>query len=147
MTQRLVHFLLVEDDDAHAKLISRTLEQNRISNRLDRVVDGEAALEFLEQRGAFADARRPDIVLLDLKLPKLDGHEVLGRIKGNPRLASLPVVVLTTSDAEADRLRAYELHANSYLVKPVDFERLRQMVADLSLYWGLWNRPAPEPGP
>src|SRR5690606_31762487 len=94
---------------------------------------------FLRRQGAHAEAERPDVVLLDLKLPKVDGLEVLAAIRADEELRDLPVVVLTTSDAEADRERAYEHHVNSYLVKPVDFEKFRQMVNDLSLYWGVWN--------
>lgn len=140
----LVRFLLVEDEDDHAEIVLRTLTQNRIGNGIERVRDGAEALAFLRKEGEFADRQRPDVILLDLKLPKVDGHEVLAEVKQDPALLKIPVVVLTTSDAETDRAKAYEHHANSYLVKPVDFERFRQMVADLSLYWGVWNRPAPD---
>lgn len=138
---RLVHFLLVEDDDDHAMLVTRSLQRSRVSNQVDRVSDGEAALSYLRQKGEFA-GRQPDVVLLDLKLPKVDGHEVLRQIKEDPTLRQIPIVVLTTSQAEIDRARAYEHHANSYLVKPVNFERFQQMIEDLNLYWGVWNIPA-----
>jgi CheY-like chemotaxis protein len=131
----------VEDDDDHAEIVLRTLRRNRVANALYRVADGEAAMAFLRQEGEHAGLTRPDIILLDLKLPKIDGHEVLTIIKNDPELLSIPVVVLTTSDAESDRLRAYKLHANSYVVKPVNFARFRQMVTDLSLYWGIWSTP------
>jgi CheY-like chemotaxis protein len=141
MEGRLFHFLLVEDDDDHAAIVLRTLQRNRVSNTVDRVADGEQALHYLRQQPPYVGRPRPDVILLDLKLPKLDGHEVLAAIKAEPALRSIPTVVLTTSDAEIDRLRAYSNHANSYLVKPVDFQRFRQMVEDLNLYWGVWNQP------
>src|SRR5690606_24500907 len=99
-------------------------------------------LDYVRRQGRFADVRRPDVILLDLKLPKVNGHEVLAAIKDDPDLCSIPVVVLTTSSAETDRLKAYRHHANSYLVKPINFSRFRQMVSDLSLYWGVWNQPS-----
>jgi CheY-like chemotaxis protein len=144
MEAKLVHFLLVEDDDSHAEITIRSLKRNRVSNTVDRVSDGVQALEYLRQQGAFQGRPRPDVVLLDLKLPKRDGHEVLAEIKDDLELQAIPVVILTTSDAESDRAKAYHHHANSYLVKPLDFDRFRQMVNDLSLYWGVWNRPTSE---
>ena len=141
MSPRLLHFLLVEDDDDHAEIVTRTFRQNHIGNTIDRVADGVQALQYVRRQGAYAGRPRPDVILLDLNLPKVDGHEVLDAIKSDPDLKCIPVVVLTTSDAETDRAKAYEHHANSYVVKPVDFVRLRQMVNDLSLYWGLWNQP------
>ena len=144
MQPKLLHFLLVEDDDDHATIMIRTLRQNRIANAVDRVADGMQAMAYLRQEGQYREKPRPDIVLLDLKLPRMDGHEVLAAIKEDERLRSIPVVVLTTSDAESDRARAYDHHANSYLVKPVDFERFRQMANELSLYWGVWNEPVPD---
>lgn len=141
MTSRIVHFLLVEDDDAHAELIMMALAQNRVTNTVFRVSDGEEALAYLRHRPPYADCPRPDVVLLDLKLPRVDGHEVLQHLKDDPDLSLIPVVVLTTSAAEADRARAYQNHANSYLVKPVDFDKFNQMVQDLKLYWCIWNQP------
>jgi CheY-like chemotaxis protein len=132
-----IRFLLIEDDDGHAAITIRSLEQNRGTTVVDRVADGEQALAYLGAPGR----PQPDVILLDLNLPKVGGHEVLARIKTDPRLCTIPVVVLTTSDAETDRARAYREHANSYLVKPIDFERFRQMVRELSLYWGVWNQP------
>ena len=136
----VIRVLLVEDDDGHAKITVRSLQQNRVTNVVDRVVDGVEAMAYLRQQGPFGDRPRPDVILLDLKLPRMDGHEVLAQIKRDPELKTIPVIVLTTSDAEGDRARAYDEHANSYLVKPVDFEKFRQMVNDLSFYWGVWNR-------
>jgi CheY-like chemotaxis protein len=134
---RLLRFLLVEDDDDHAKIVARSLTRERISNSVERVRDGVEALEYL--RGG--KNLPPDVILLDLKLPRKDGHELLADLKADPELRSIPVSVLTTSDAEIDRTKAYMLHANSYLVKPLDAQQFRRMVQDLSLYWGIWNRP------
>ena len=126
----MITFLLVEDDDTHAHLVTRSLAKSRVANRVHRVTDGVEAIEFLKQRGVHANQDRPDVVLLDLKLPKIDGHEVLARIKNDPDLMKIPVVVMTTSDAESDRAKAYQHHANSYVVKPVDFEKFRQKLYD-----------------
>lgn len=142
MDRDLIRFLLVEDDDDHAFLVERNLDRERVGNVLTRVKDGADALAYLRAEAPFEDRELPNVILLDLRLPKLDGHEVLKVIKADPELAKIPVVVMTTSDAERDRAMAYELHVNSYLVKPLDFEQFRQMVRDLSLYWGVWNQPA-----
>lgn len=146
MSRKLLNFLLVEDELDHAHLITRNLEKERISNEITHVDDGEKALKYLRKETPYEDAIRPDIILLDLKLPKVDGLQVLSEIKKDSELSAIPVVILTTSDAESDRLRAYEEHANSYVVKPVDFDKFKQMVRDLSLYWGVWNVPAPDSG-
>ncbi len=140
MKTKLIRFLLVEDDDDHAELVQMALAENRVTNVVDRVSDGEEALAYLRQEGAFTGKPRPDIVLLDLKLPKVDGHEVLERVKTDESLRTIPIVVLTTSLAEADKAKAYYSHTNSYLVKPLDFEKFQQLVKDLNLYWGLWNQ-------
>jgi CheY-like chemotaxis protein len=141
MTKGLVTFLLVEDDDTHAHLVKRSLEKARVANELFRVADGIEAMTFLRQRDEHADKPRPDVVLLDLKLPKMNGHEVLAEIKRQPELRLIPVVIMTTSDTETDREKAYEHRANSYVVKPVNYEKFRQLVDDLCLYWGVWNEP------
>jgi len=150
MAEQLLRFLLVEDDDIHAHLVMRSihahlvmrsLEQARVTNHVVRVADGQQAIDYLRQAGEFAGEPRPEIILLDLKLPKVDGHEVLSVIKTDETLRMIPVVVMTTSDAETDRAKAYEHHANSYVVKPVDFDKFRKLVEDLSLYWGVWNKP------
>ncbi|MCM2280764.1 MAG: response regulator [Bdellovibrionaceae bacterium] len=138
---KLVSFLLVEDDDDHAQLVIRSLARNRITNQVHHVRDGAEAIDFLYKRGRYELRQLPDIILLDLKLPKIDGHEVLRRIKGDPLLKVIPVVILTTSAAEQDRSIAYESYANSYLVKPLDFNSFRKMAEDLNLYWGVWNQP------
>jgi CheY-like chemotaxis protein len=141
MSKKLVTFLLVEDDDTHAHLVVRSLSRARVANEVFRVKDGVEATAFLRQEREYADKPRPDVVLLDLQLPKMDGHEVLAVIKQDQDLKRIPVVVMTTSDTETDREQAYEHHANSYVVKPVDFEKFRKLVDDLSLYWGVWNEP------
>lgn len=138
---RLVSFLLVEDDDDHAQLVIRSLENNRVTNGINRVKDGAEALDYLFQRGKYKNQVLPDIILLDLKLPKVDGHEVLRRAKSDPHLKVIPIVILTTSAAESDKAMAYEEHANSYLVKPLDFNSFRKMAEELNLYWGVWNQP------
>jgi len=142
MQAKLLHFLLAEDDDDHAELILQSLRRNRIGNSIDRVRDGAEALDYLRRVGSYADKPRPDVLLLDLNMPRLGGHEVLAQIKNDPDLCCIPAVILTTSNAESDRLRAYKLHANSYLVKPLNFEDFTKIVQELSLYWGVWNAPA-----
>lgn len=140
---RLVRFLLVEDDEDHAALVKRSLTRSRIANEVQHVADGVMALKYLRGEDPYTDRRLPDVVLLDLNLPKLSGHDVLAAIRSERQLEHLPIVILTTSDAETDRAMAYEHHANSYVVKPLDFSQFRKLVDDLSLYWGVWNRPPP----
>ena len=141
MTTRPRHFLLVEDDDAHAELILLGLEEYQVANTVDRVADGAAALAYVRREGEHAHARLPDVILLDLRLPKVDGHEVLEVLKADDDLRAIPVVVLSTSATDADKARAYRNHANSYLVKPLDFEKFQQMIRELKLYWAVWNEP------
>lgn len=138
---RIVHFLLVEDNVDHADLVVKTFHRKRLQNTIDHVEDGDSALAYLNREGRYANAKRPDVVLLDLKLPGIDGLEVLERIKANDSLQSIPVVVLTTSEAERDRAQAYRRRANSYVVKPIDFTRLMEIVDHLQLYWGICNAP------
>lgn len=137
---RPLQILLIEDDDDHAELALHALEQHDGSHQAIRVTDGAEALDYLHARGAYAGAARPDLVLLDLNLPKVGGLEVLDRIKSDIDLRRIPVVVLTTSDAEEDRREAYARYANSYLVKPVSFAKFEAMIQRLSDYWGRWNR-------
>jgi len=135
--------LLVEDDPAHAEIVRRNLEGSRIANRMEHVADGQAALDYLYRRNGFSDpatSPRPGIILLDLRLPKVDGLEVLKTIKSDPELLRIPVVVLTTSAAEADKARAYGSHANSYLVKPVEFSHFVELLETLGYYWLVWNQ-------
>lgn len=134
---RQVRILLVEDNDDHAELVTRCLQESGEELQLFRVSDGEEAIDWLDAR---AQAELPELVLLDLRLPKVDGIEVLAHIKENPRLCALPVVILTTSDAEIDVAKAYGSHANSYVVKPFDYARLREVVQTLGIYWLDVNR-------
>jgi len=134
--------MLVEDNIDHAELVIRTLEEHRISNRVRHFLDGQSALDYLFQRGEFAgqaDYIRPHVILLDLRLPRVDGIDVLKAIKEDDDLKTIPVVVLTTSEAEKDVARAYYNHANSYLVKPVGFEEFKKLMDDLGFYWLSWN--------
>ncbi|NNF41882.1 MAG: response regulator [Phycisphaerales bacterium] len=142
MPPPVAHILVVEDDIDHTTLIMRALEEHGITDSIARVGDGEAAIDYLEQRNAYADpqsATRPHLVLLDLNLPKYSGLEVLRYIKTSSHLNTIPVVILTTSDAETDRLRAYDEHANAYVTKPVDFDRFSAMIRDLGQFWAVWN--------
>jgi len=134
--------LLVEDNPAHAEMVIRSFETNRVANTINHVVDGEQALEYLNNEGAYKDKDKyelPHVILLDLRLPKIDGLEVLATIKDSDRLKSIPVVILTTSAAEIDVAKAYKHHANSYLVKPIDFDSFTNMMDDLGYYWLAWN--------
>lgn len=136
------NILLVEDNDDDVQLTRRALEKAHIGNPLIVVRDGAAALEYL-----FDDnLPHPCLILLDINLPKLDGHEVLKRLRANARTKLLPVVMLTTSDEESDRLRSYSLGCNSYVRKPVDFARFVEAVKQLGLYWIILNRPPPSGG-
>ncbi len=134
--------LLVEDNPAHAELIIRGLTDGRIANRVVHVSDGEEALDYLFRGGNYADPEtspRPNLILLDLRLPRVDGLEVLKKIRTSS-LNGMPVVILTTSEADADMARAYEYNASSYLVKPLDFTKFKTMLDDLGFYWLCWNR-------
>jgi CheY-like chemotaxis protein len=138
--------LLVEDNPDHAELITRSFEEHRVVNRIFHVADGEAALDYLFQRNAYADpssSPRPHVILLDLRLPKIDGLEVLKEIKASAELRRIPVVALTTSESERDMTGAYNRHVNSYLVKPVDFDKFGKLMDDLGFYWLAWNRKPP----
>lgn len=136
-----IHFLLVEDDADHADLVIMSLAENNVANTLSHVSDGAAAMEYLQREGEYTDSQRPDLILLDLKLPKLNGHEVLERVKADDSLKSIPVVILTTSTHENDVDLAYSHYANSFLTKPVDFSQFHKMIRDLGLYWSVWNAP------
>jgi CheY-like chemotaxis protein len=134
--------LLVEDDPAHAEIVIRNLEGFRVANCLIHVEDGQKALDYLYRRGEFDNpesAPRPGLILLDLRLPKVDGLEVLETVKSDPDLCQIPVVVLTTSATEMDMVRAYKSHANSYLVKPVEFQDFMEMMKVIGYYWLAWN--------
>lgn len=126
-----IEVLLVEDDPGDELMTREAFEENKVRNNLHVARDGEEALDFLNRRGQYADAPRPDLVLLDLNLPKFDGRQVLAEIKADENLRTIPVVVLTTSAAEEDILRSYQLHANAYVTKPVDFARFIQVVRQI----------------
>ena len=130
--------LLVEDNEGHAELVRRSLAEHRVANRIIWVDNGEKALHYLQHQEEYreaAESPRPDLILLDLRLPRMDGLDVLRYIKGVPEFQRIPVVVLTSSAAETDIARAYELHANSYIVKPVDFLKFTELMEDLGYYW------------
>lgn len=142
MNGEAIVILLVEDEEAHAEIVRRNFKASRIANRLIHVADGEAALDYLYQRNEFSDpatSPRPGIILLDLRLPKIDGLEVLQTIKTDPKLTAILVVILTTSQTEADIAKACNNHANSYLVKPVDFTKFSELMETFNLYWLAWN--------
>ncbi|MDQ1620509.1 MAG: hypothetical protein QOE19_3078 [Actinomycetota bacterium] len=128
---RQIEVLLVEDDPGDVLMTREAFQDYKVANRLHVVHDGADAMAFLRCEGDFAGAPRPDLVLLDLNLPRMDGREVLQAIKSDAELASIPVVVLTTSEAEEDVLRSYSLHANAYVTKPVDFERFIEVVRQI----------------
>jgi CheY-like chemotaxis protein len=132
---RPVEILLVEDNPGDVRLAEEALIDARMANNLRVVSDGVAALAYLRREGPYENAPRPDLVLLDLNLPKKDGREVLGEIKEDPDLRTIPVVVLTTSDAEVDVVRSYELHANAYVRKPVDFDAFIEVIRTIEDFW------------
>ena len=136
-----VKFLLVEDDDSHAKLIMYAFNKNNIANEIDRISNGYEVMPYLKQEGEFKDKRLPGVILLDLNIPGIDGLNVLKSIKTSAEFQHIPIVILTTSKSLSDRQQAYSNYVNSYLVKPVNFQKFHQMIKDLGLYWGLWNVP------
>lgn len=136
----LQQLLVVEDNDDHAELLAQCLEGQEIADEVLRARDGEEALRILSDT-----TRRPDLILLDLNLPRISGLEVLRHVKRDPRIREVPVVVLTTSDSESDRTSAYRFQANSYLIKHIDFIQFQEQVHEIGLYWGTMNRPAPLP--
>ena len=135
MKAELIEVLLVEDDPGDVMLIREAFEDHELVNRLSVVGDGVEAMSYLRREAPYADAVRPHLVLLDLNLPRMDGTDVLGAIKADPALASIPVIVLTTSQAEEDVLRSYELHANAYITKPVEFEQFSQVVRQIDEFF------------
>jgi CheY-like chemotaxis protein len=133
--ERPVEILLVEDSPSDTELTVEALREAKIRNHLSTVEDGVQAVEFLRREGKFAAAPRPDLIMLDLNLPRKDGREVLAEIKSDDSLKTIPVVVLTTSRAEQDVLRAYQHHANCYIAKPVDFEKFLNVVRSIESFW------------
>jgi two-component system response regulator len=144
MIENSIEILLVEDNPNDVELALHALKKNNLTNHIQVVRDGAEALEFLFSSGAFAGRAfnlPPKVILLDLKLPKVDGMEVLRRVKSDPRTRSIPVVVLTSSREERDIVESYKLGVNSYIIKPVDFEQFTEAVRQLGLYWLLLNQP------
>lgn len=146
MKREEVEILLVEDNPDDLELAMFALRKNNLANRIQVARDGEEALDFLFCRGAFADRSfesPPRVVLLDLKLPKVDGLEVLREVKSDPRTKSIPVVVMTSSNQQRDMVEGYHLGVNSYIQKPVDFDKFRQIIKDLGFYWLVINQSPP----
>ena len=141
-TEPLV-LLLVEDNDAHAEMVMRSFSQHDVGSRIIHLSDGQKALDYVFRKGEYVDTTkypRPHCILLDLRLPRVDGIEVLRRIKADEATRKTPVVVMTTSAADKDITRAYEYNANSYVVKPMDFDRFETLMRDLGFYWLTWNQ-------
>jgi len=139
-----VEIILIEDNQFEAELAISALEKNNLSNKLIHIDDGEEALEFIFSDGKYAKRKSlppPKLILLDLKLPKVDGLQILKLIKANEDTKAIPVVILTSSQEEKDIVESYQLGANSYLVKPVNFESFSKAIADLGFYWLLLNQP------
>ncbi|MWV38880.1 response regulator [Natrialba sp. INN-245] len=134
-TPERAQILLVEDNPGDVRLTEEAFKQGRIENDLHVVTDGNQALEFLGRDGRYEDAPRPDLILLDLNLPRTDGEEVLEQLKDDPNLRSIPVIVLTSSRAEEDIVKSYELHANAYLTKPVDPDEFIDAVRAFEKFW------------
>ena len=130
-----IQVLLVEDNPGDVRLTKEALKEGKLLNQLTVVGDGVEALSFLRKEGKYADAVQPELILLDLNLPKKDGREVLAEIKADPKLRRIPVVVLTTSSAEEDILKIYDLHANCYITKPVDLEQFMGVVKSIEDFW------------
>ncbi|MEX1137613.1 MAG: response regulator [Balneolales bacterium] len=139
-----IEILLIEDNKHDAELTLRALKKHQITNKLIHLKDGAEALDFIFAKGAYSGRGvmdKPKVILLDLKMPKVDGIEVLRRIKEDDRTKTIPVVILTSSKEDPDINRCYKLGANSYIVKPVDFDDFLKAVSDLGLYWTLLNQP------
>jgi CheY-like chemotaxis protein len=132
---RPIEILLVEDDEGDVLLTTEALEASKITNVMNVARNGEEALRFLRRAEGYEDAPRPDIVLLDLNLPRVDGRQVLAEIKADDDLRRIPIIVLTTSEAEEDVLRSYDLHANAYVTKPVDFDRFLQVIQSIDEFF------------
>ena len=143
---RPVEILLVEDNPGDVRLTREALREGKVRNNLAVAVDGVEAIAYLRKEGEYADAVRPDLILLDLNLPRKDGREVLKEIKADPALRNIPVVVLTSSQAEEDIVRAYDLHANCYVTKPVDLDQFIRVVESIADFWFTIVKLPPEQG-
>ena len=130
-----IDILMVEDNPGDARLTREALKESKVYNNLHHVRDGVEAMEFMRKEGAFKDAPTPDIILLDLNLPRKDGRQVLAELKAIPKLKNIPVVVLTTSEAEQDIVKSYELHANCYITKPVDLDKFVEIIHGIENFW------------
>lgn len=135
MIGKPIEILLVEDNPGDVRLTQEFIKESKVGNNLHVVVDGVEALEFLRGEGKYVDTPRPDLILLDLNLPRKDGREVLAEIKADEALKRIPVVVLTTSKAEQDIFKVYDLHANCYIIKPVDLEQFIEVVRSIENFW------------
>lgn len=133
------HYLLVEDEPDHAQLVQYAFKATGSNANITHVADGEAAIAYLRKEAPYENAIRPNLILLDLKLPKLDGHQVLDIIKSDINLAKIPVIILSTSDASDDLSKAYGAYANSFIIKPLDFEAYKDIVTSIRDYWGRIN--------
>jgi CheY-like chemotaxis protein len=134
---KMIDILLIEDNPDHAILTKKVLEDNRVSNKVYLCSDGAEALDFVYCRGKYSDAPRPGLILLDVKLPRIDGFEVLMKLKSDPALKAIPIVMLTTSARDEEIARGYEEGANSYVTKPVKFDEFTEKIRNIGLYWGL----------
>jgi CheY-like chemotaxis protein len=139
MDQKSVDILLIEDNPDHVELIVKALRDNNVLSEVHVVTSGEQAIDFLYQRGEYANAAPPGLILLDIKLPGMDGIELLRWIKTDPKLKRIPVVVLSTSEREKDIVGCYNSGANSYIIKPVDFGQFAKVVKEVKLYWMVVN--------
>lgn len=141
-----VTILFIEDDPAHAEITMRNFKKSRISNQIIHLSDGQQAIDYLFRQGEFSDPETsplPHLILMDLRLPKVDGLEVLEKIRKNDNLRCIPTVVLTTSEAEVDITKAYDFNVNSYLVKPLDVDKFAAMIETFGFYWIVWNKFSP----
>lgn len=138
-----VTILFIEDDPAHAEITIRNFKKYRITNNIIHLRDGQQALDYLLRQGDFSDPEispRPDLILMDLRLPKVDGMEVLEKIRSENCLRNIPTIILTTSEADSDISKAYEYNVNSYLVKPLDLDKFSRLIETFGFYWVVWNK-------
>ena len=136
VTPRRLDVLLVEDDPGDVVIAREAMAAGQLSTQLEVVSDGVEAMEYLRKKGSYSKARRPDLILLDLNLPRMSGHEVLAEVKADPKLRRIPVVVLSTSTADEDIVRSYDLHASVYVSKPVDFDAFTEVVKQIDEFFG-----------